>query len=379
MVTPAYKKVCASAKKLVPHHWRILATGLDDDHNDDDDDENNDEDDSVDELFIYLHTGIRSNIRHHYRASKMALWLDLIPRLHKSDDLDPRFHHLENSSDRSTFEEEGTRDLDFETHTQETTSKLIGGTQRPLSTLATSFTSRRWLNSSAATRGRRTTWVPSPPAPHGEHSTPIWVVEQPRLEVDSANSSLLSLRVTIGIGSTLLVLNLLIFAGLCYQKERVRREMRMGTRFLDHLLRGKANQDLHAQHQDVYSVRPTPGDLPAEIPADSNGGAGVPLSISMPRHQLVMQSSLPQETGVSGGGAVQQHNMVQRGSPSEGPYTMVLSRCLVSSCPAATTTLNHVDCRDGLLLKYLPTPTTTIDLTNNGSDEQHCTNPSTFV
>lgn len=309
----------------------------------------------------------------------MALWLDLIPRLHKSDDLDSRFHQLENSSDRSSFEEEGTKDLDLETQTPETTlTTTTGSTSRPPSTV-TSFTPSRRLNSSATRGSRRTTWVPS--IPPGDPSTGVWV--EPRPEADPTSSSLLSLRVTIGIGSALLVLNLLIFAGLCYQKERVRREMRMGTRFLDHLLRGKANPDLHGgQQHDVYSVRPTPpGDAAqGEVPGDAanNGGVGVPLSISIPRHQLVMQASSlpPQEASL-----VQQHNIVRRGSPPDGPYTMVLSRCLVPSCPATTTTLNHVDCRDGLLLKYLPTTTTTgiTDLTISGGSEEHCTNPSTIV
>jgi len=41
---------------------------------------------------------------HHYRGSKMALWLELIPKLHKSDRLDARFHQLDDWDNMTSFD-----------------------------------------------------------------------------------------------------------------------------------------------------------------------------------------------------------------------------------------------------------------------------------
>ena len=48
-------------------------------------------------------------VRHHYKGSKMALWLTLIPQLHRSDGLGPLYHQLDDFEDRSSFEEGVTR------------------------------------------------------------------------------------------------------------------------------------------------------------------------------------------------------------------------------------------------------------------------------
>ena len=57
---------------------------------------------------------MRPTIRHHYRGTKTALWLDLIPKLHQSDELEPKYHLLSNYDNSSTFESEGTKDLDMD-------------------------------------------------------------------------------------------------------------------------------------------------------------------------------------------------------------------------------------------------------------------------
>lgn len=51
--------------------------------------------------------GMKLPVRHHYRGSKVALWLELIPRLHKSDSLEARFHQLDDAHNLTSFEDEG--------------------------------------------------------------------------------------------------------------------------------------------------------------------------------------------------------------------------------------------------------------------------------
>lgn len=347
----------------------------------------------------------------------MALWLDLIPKLHKSDDLDSRFHQLENSSDRSSFEEDGTKDSSaFQPEIIESSTSSAAPTGGSGTTTTTTnnvwSTSRRFTGAGAAAvvRSRRTT--PPPHAvvlpPSVESPTGAWVEPSPPpggsggVDPDhSSASSLLSLRVTVGIGCALLVLNVLIFAGLCYQKDRVRRDMRMNTRFLDHLLRGKtaaAAQDATTaggHPHDIYSVGPSSSDLnaaDAAAAADSNGGNSIPRRISVHHHHhhQPLQStttnddddydggSFPQEATTKTSG-LRRNSTLNRRSP---PYAMVLSsHCLVPPpppLPQPTAATNHVDCRDGgglLLLGYLSAEHGTLS-------EEHCSsssNPSTVV
>jgi len=49
----------------------------------------------------------RPVIGHHLRGAKMALWLDLIPKIHRSDNLDERFHLLDNFQDVGSFDADG--------------------------------------------------------------------------------------------------------------------------------------------------------------------------------------------------------------------------------------------------------------------------------
>lgn len=335
----------------------------------------------------------------------MALWIDLIPRLHKSDDLDPRFHQLENSSDRNSFEEEGTRDVVFQPETADPTPTT--GTS-PSTATAWSIAATKRSPSPSAVRTRRTTTphrvaTVSPPV---ESQTDAWV--DAGVDPDHSNASLWSLRVTVGIGCALLFLNLLIFAGLCYQKDRVRREMRMNTRFLDHLLRGKEAQDMAEQHRqlhhhqhhrrdDIYSVGPIVStdvvNADANFASDSNGGNSIPRSISLHHHHQQQQHSSRHQTTLqteadSTPEIVRTTSSVQKDlDPSENPYSRVLPRCCLvppttTTCPtaAAAAAGNHVDCCDvGLPLKYLPSSEHGAPLLLN-DEHLHCgSNPSTVV
>ena len=62
--------------------------------------------------FKTQYTGMRPTARHHYRGGKMALWLDLLPKMNVANDLLPRYHLLEGFRNKSTFEHEGTMNID---------------------------------------------------------------------------------------------------------------------------------------------------------------------------------------------------------------------------------------------------------------------------
>ena len=56
--------------------------------------------------------GTRPVVRNHYRSTKMSLWLDLIPRLHRSEGLSPRYHLLDEYTRVDAFDH-GTRPIDL--------------------------------------------------------------------------------------------------------------------------------------------------------------------------------------------------------------------------------------------------------------------------
>lgn len=54
-----------------------------------------------------------TSVHHHYKSRKMALWLELIPKIHRPDPSpNPLLHLLHDFRNRSTFEDRGTRQVD---------------------------------------------------------------------------------------------------------------------------------------------------------------------------------------------------------------------------------------------------------------------------
>ncbi|XP_076453475.1 neuroligin-2-like [Babylonia areolata] len=53
----------------------------------------------------YMQMSRRPAVRHHYRGQKLALWLDLIPKINVADGSDPASHLLNHHDNRSTFDD----------------------------------------------------------------------------------------------------------------------------------------------------------------------------------------------------------------------------------------------------------------------------------
>lgn len=185
---------------------------------------------------------MRPTVRHHYRGTKIALWLDLIPKVHTSDDLEPKAHLLNNYDNSSTFEEEGTRQLDMDvifppppvsppvppslstTTTMATTTTTLMTTTPTTPTTTKIVTTKRWPLT-------RPPYTP-PPQPQSTSVNNSPTVA-PHADAISGRDNALSFSVTIAVGCALLFLNILIFAGVYYQKDRMRMEMKMRQRELE--------------------------------------------------------------------------------------------------------------------------------------------------
>lgn len=182
---------------------------------------------------VFLIAGMRPSVRHHYKGSNMALWLDLIPKFHKSDDLDIKYHLLDNYNNKSTFESVGTRKLNYKKMiippplTPPAPPSTVTTTLKPTTTLP-------YVELIPTTVKYRRTIKPVPTRPSrggnsnnkDENNSPD-NAQKSDLDSDESSSlseSRLSLSVTVAVGSALVFLNIIIFAAVYYQRDKMRQE-----------------------------------------------------------------------------------------------------------------------------------------------------------
>jgi hypothetical protein len=180
-------------------------------------------------IFGVFVSGMRPMARHHYKANDMAFWLALLPKIHTSDNLPPEFHLLHNYNNKSTFEAYGTRELNLEDMMPTTTTSTTLAPTTVTTTIATTTTT-------TATTTTSTTTQPPPTSPHAKPtrssvrkqstSDDDYSTTKPYASGITARDGTLSLSVTIAVGCSLLFLNILIFAGVYYQKDRLRIELK---------------------------------------------------------------------------------------------------------------------------------------------------------
>lgn len=191
--------------------------------------------------------GLKPSIKHHFRAEKMALWLDLIPKLHRPDTSDSIYHRLEHSDDPESFEDAGTRDLFTRTTMTTDPFSLFHLSTASPSTSSTSSTNSVFVprpplfhqTISTSGGGGKTIRKPSnrrlstssrwPPTMTSEAAKVITTTE-PVKEEEATGS--LSLSVTLSVGCGMLALNVLLFVSvLCVRRIRLHQTARRRERY----------------------------------------------------------------------------------------------------------------------------------------------------
>lgn len=180
----------------------------------------------------------------------MALWLDLLPRIHQPDTLDPRYHLLDGYDNLTSFEEEGTRLISLEELLHSTTvttttvsrtdplsSDLPSSLTYPLNTTLTfaDTTTTGRVETSGLFSVRPSTLNPQKFSDDDDDdgaggSDPAGVFhsgDRGESGGGGGGGHSLSLGVTVVVGCSLLVLNVIIFAGVYHQKARLRQERRL--------------------------------------------------------------------------------------------------------------------------------------------------------
>lgn len=165
--------------------------------------------------FFISFADTKPKLKNHYRAHRLSFWLNLIPDLHKpgNDDVPLSHHELEN--DDSADEKSTIKPLSPQRDKLNVTTADGGSYANGLFNFTSQLRSNR--NASSNTPKQKNQ-VPVQSIDHDlydENATP-----SPPEDGFAAYSTALS--VTIAIGCSLLILNVLIFAGVYYQRDKTR-------------------------------------------------------------------------------------------------------------------------------------------------------------
>ncbi|KAK6486928.1 neuroligin-4 [Huso huso] len=164
---------------------------------------------------LYLHIGLKPRVRDHYRATKVAFWLELVPHLHNLNEL---FQYV------STTTKVPPQDTTPFAYT-----KRIHGKVWPSTTRHPGMTQANNPKQAKDTRKSEETTV---------------IIENKR---DYSTE----LSVTIAVGASLLFLNILAFAALYYKKDKRRHE----THRRHSPQRNTTNDIAHIQNEEIMSLQ----------------------------------------------------------------------------------------------------------------------------
>lgn len=167
--------------------------------------------------------GKRPQVKHHYRGSELALWLDLIPKINKKSGngiRDSADHVLSNFYNLTSFDDPEGLITDQKFHrlfpinpttTQKPYQNDVHVTQHPegrqyhpSSTLKMTFTDESTDKVAAVATTEKSA-----------------IAEE--LARDSLVNSSVPLSITVAIGCSLLFINILIYAGVYYQRQRIKK------------------------------------------------------------------------------------------------------------------------------------------------------------
>uniref|UniRef100_A0A8C8YWY4 Carboxylesterase type B domain-containing protein n=1 Tax=Prolemur simus TaxID=1328070 RepID=A0A8C8YWY4_PROSS len=166
---------------------------------------------------LYLHIGLKPRVRDHYRATKVAFWLELVPHLHNLNEI---FQYV------STTTKVPPPDMtSFPYGTRRSPAKIWPTTKRP-----------------AITPANNPKHSKDPHKPGPEDTTVL---------IETKRDYSTELSVTIAVGASLLFLNILAFAALYYKKDKRRHE----THRRPSPQRNTTNDIAHIQNEEIMSLQ----------------------------------------------------------------------------------------------------------------------------
>ncbi|XP_006637976.1 neuroligin 4 X-linked a isoform X1 [Lepisosteus oculatus] len=165
---------------------------------------------------LYLHIGLKPRVRDHYRATKVAFWLELVPHLHNINEL---FNYV------STTTKVPPQDTTPFPYTKRFPGKIWPSTTR-----------HPGMTPANTKQGTDT------------HKSDL---EETTVLIENKRDYSTELSVTIAVGASLLFLNILAFAALYYKKDKRRHE----THRRPSPQRNTTNDIAHIQNEEMMSLQ----------------------------------------------------------------------------------------------------------------------------
>ncbi|KAM0731201.1 Neuroligin-1 [Formica fusca] len=219
----------------------------------------------------YLTIALKPKMKSHYRGHKMAMWLNLIPQLHRpgDDDVSMRHHH---------FRERGDHYYAGAVRNEWYTPLPLTGTTRTSASSTTACSTSTDFEDSLVIEDIKSILETS------EDDAELLQ----RLASRHYYSTTTALAITVGVGCILLVLNMLIFAGIYYQRDRDKKRAAMDCR---------PNGQESLPMTTRTSIKPSESTRPAQEPPPSYTTLARSPSIQEQQQQQQLaqsQSSLEQ-------------------------------------------------------------------------------------
>ncbi|XP_046416017.1 neuroligin 4 [Neodiprion pinetum] len=157
----------------------------------------------------YLEIGMKPKMKNHYRAHQLSVWLRLVPELHRAgmEDVEPKHNLFRGYADPALYD--GSVRPDPLSRLGEEFRRVNLTTEPPTTTdftITTCVSLIQSTNLQNANNASTDTLASLDAAGYAAYST--------------------ALSVTIAIGCSLLILNVLIFAGVYYQRDKTRLEVK---------------------------------------------------------------------------------------------------------------------------------------------------------
>ncbi|TRZ00081.1 hypothetical protein DNTS_004635 [Danionella cerebrum] len=201
---------------------------------------------------LYLHIGLKPRVRDHYRATKIAFWLELVPHLHSINEL---FQYI---SSATKIPPQDTTPFSY---TKRLSNKLWPSTTRH---------------------------------PPGNPSNTKQISDQQKTNDNSDGTVIVEARdystelsVTIAVGASLLFLNILAFAALYYKKDKHRLE----SSRRHSPPRNHTNDVPHIQNEELMSLQMKQLDHDLEHDCDSLQGHDMIHLTCPPDYTLTLRRS----------------------------------------------------------------------------------------
>ncbi|XP_030760903.1 neuroligin-4, X-linked-like, partial [Sitophilus oryzae] len=170
----------------------------------------------------YLEIGMKPRMKNHFRAHQLSVWLRLIPELHRAgmEDVVARHNLFRNHNNADLYDGAVRPDPLSRVSYYDPTMELVR--RRPNATLSALEVAPTTIDTVV------TTCINV--APSGNYNPQVYQSNQTdtlaTLEAAGYAAYSTALSVTIAIGCSLLILNVLIFAGVYYQRDKTRMEVK---------------------------------------------------------------------------------------------------------------------------------------------------------